>query len=244
MISFETTYEINNGQGWIIFKSDGPDTVSAEYNRGTIKGSWDGEKLKGQFVDTISKGEGRIEIVFHKNGFDAKWKAGLDEGPMKGKWVGKIEIQSLKKMRQLSALYFEELIGLVDVLSFHLDNTYEAIEENGGEERFKITFDIKNQTLQPAQSYSEIDEKDNKILYYSGSPYIEFYDDYISNSNFEFPGYCLITGNDNWEIPFHGQLEEVAYGELEEETYLKMKQAITPNSLYRFFSDVFSFLHA
>jgi hypothetical protein len=88
MISFETTYEINNGQGWIIFKSDGPDTVSAEYNRGTIKGSWDGERLKGQFADTISKGEGRIEIVFHENGFDAKWKAGLDEGPIKGKWVG------------------------------------------------------------------------------------------------------------------------------------------------------------
>ncbi len=91
MIQYNKQYDLNNGQGWIVFKSVGSGIVSAEYNRGTIQGMWDGETLKGEFIDTVSKGQGLIEFQFNENGFNAKWKAGLDEGPMKGKWVGKLE---------------------------------------------------------------------------------------------------------------------------------------------------------
>ncbi len=91
MIQYNKQYDLNNGQGWIVFKSAGSGIVSAEYNRGTIQGMWDGETLKGEFIDTVSKGQGLIEFQFNENGFNAKWKAGLDEGPMKGKWVGKLE---------------------------------------------------------------------------------------------------------------------------------------------------------
>ena len=90
MIQFNIKYDLNNGDGWIIFKSGGSGIVSAEYNRGTIQGNWDGETLKGQFIDTVSKGQGLIEFRFNENGFEAKWKAGIDEGPMKGKWMGLI----------------------------------------------------------------------------------------------------------------------------------------------------------
>ena len=90
MIQFNIKYDLNNGDGWIIFKSGGSEIVSAEYNRGTIQGNWDGETLKGQFIDTVSKGQGLIEFRFNENGFEAKWKAGIDEGPMKGKWLGKL----------------------------------------------------------------------------------------------------------------------------------------------------------
>jgi hypothetical protein len=92
MIHYETKYDLNNGQGWIVFMSAGSGIISAEYNRGTIQCKWDGEILKGEFIDTVSKGQGLIEFHFNENGFNAKWKAGLDEGPMKGKWTGKLGI--------------------------------------------------------------------------------------------------------------------------------------------------------
>jgi hypothetical protein len=96
MIQYTIKYDLNDGQGWISFESAGEGFVSAQYNRGTIQGHWDGEKLKGQFIDTVSNGKGLIEFSFNETGFDAKWKAGIEEGPMKGKWVGKI-VNSISK---------------------------------------------------------------------------------------------------------------------------------------------------
>jgi hypothetical protein len=55
MIQYETKYDLNNGQGWIFFMSAGSGISSAEYNRGTIQCKWDGEILKGEFIDTVSK---------------------------------------------------------------------------------------------------------------------------------------------------------------------------------------------
>jgi hypothetical protein len=91
MIQFEKTYDINDGNGSVTFKKVDDLTVEAVYNRGTIKGTLDGEKLKGQFIDNVSNGQGLIEFTFNENGFEAKWKSGLEEGPLKGKWVGIID---------------------------------------------------------------------------------------------------------------------------------------------------------
>ena len=90
MIQFEKTYDINDGNGSITFKKVDDLTVEAVYNRGTIKGTWDGETLKCTFIDNVSNGNGLIHFNFNDNGFEAKWKAGLDEGTMKGKWLGKV----------------------------------------------------------------------------------------------------------------------------------------------------------
>ena len=90
MIQFEKTYDINDGNGTVTFKKVDDLTVEAVYNRGTIKGTWDGETLKGSFIDNVSNGNGLIHFTFNDNGFEAKWKSGLEEGPLKGKWFGKI----------------------------------------------------------------------------------------------------------------------------------------------------------
>ena len=79
MIQFEKTYDINDGNGSITFKKVDDLTVEAVYNRGTIKGTWDGETLKCTFIDNVSNGNGLIHFNFNDNGFEAKWKAGLDE---------------------------------------------------------------------------------------------------------------------------------------------------------------------
>ena len=50
------------------------------------------EILKATFhVDAAA---GLIEFTFIENGFDAKWKQGIEPGPMKGKWTGSMKSQS------------------------------------------------------------------------------------------------------------------------------------------------------
>ena len=90
MIQFEKKYDINDGNGSVTFKKIDEKTVEAVYNRGVIKAAWDGETLKGVFNDDVSNGSGLIHFTFNDNGFDAKWKAGIEDGPMKGKWTGKL----------------------------------------------------------------------------------------------------------------------------------------------------------
>jgi hypothetical protein len=240
MIQYNIKYDLNNGQGWISFEKAGEGFVSAQYNRGTIQGHWDGDKLKGQFIDTVSNGKGLIEFSFNETGFEAKWKAGIEEGPMKGKWVGKLEIQKSTIPTQLSSVHFEELIGIVKVLSFNIDNTYEAIDEKGGDERFKLSFDLENQLMLPESIFPPVEEAENKMLYYTGSPFIEFYGDYINNEFSEYPGYLMIT-NENWGIPFHGELEN-ADGELDFETYTKIKEVVNSKTIYNFLQEAYSFL--
>ena len=246
MIQFEKNYDINDGNGSVMFKKVDDLTVEAVYNRGTIKGAWDGETLKGTFIDNASNGNGLIHFTFSDNGFEAKWKAGLDEGPMKGKWKGQLitlnsENDNISK--QLNSIHFAELIGNFSLLAFNFDNTEEAIEQ-GGDERFKIIFDINNQVLISVNQY--IDETE-RCSYYTGSSIVEFYEDHISNEYYEFPGYTLITDLDTdgfatWEIPFHGGLENVSYGKLSDENYSILKLALTPNSLYKFLNEASSFL--
>ncbi len=104
MIKFNEIYTINNGQESIEFKEGKGNSVTGEYNDGTLTGTIDGNSLKGTFHNKKSNGAGLIEINFHENGFNAKWKQGLEPGPMRGKWEGKlsssegkIQNQSLEK---------------------------------------------------------------------------------------------------------------------------------------------------
>ncbi|MEY3048454.1 MAG: hypothetical protein RL365_492 [Bacteroidota bacterium] len=85
MIQFEKNYDINNGNGTVTFKKVDEQTVEAVYNRGTISAKWDGDILKGIYNDTVSNGSGLIHFTFSENTFEAKWKSGTEEGPMKGK---------------------------------------------------------------------------------------------------------------------------------------------------------------
>jgi hypothetical protein len=90
MIQFEKTYDINNGDGTVTFKKVDDQTVEAVYNRGSIKANWNNDILIGIYSDTVSNGSGLIHFTFSENAFEAKWKSGTEEGPMKGKWIGKL----------------------------------------------------------------------------------------------------------------------------------------------------------
>jgi hypothetical protein len=98
MIKLNEEYSINSGQGTIVFTEGNKGTVNAEYEiqgnkgKGKINGTLENNILSGTYhVDSTA---GLIEFAFTENGFDAKWKQGIEPGPMKGKWTGSLKSQS------------------------------------------------------------------------------------------------------------------------------------------------------
>jgi hypothetical protein len=94
MIKFNETYSINNGQESIVFKEVKGNTVTGEYQGGTLTGTMEGNVLKATYHNQKNNSVGMIEITFSENGFSAKWKQGLEPGPMRGKWKGLIKSKS------------------------------------------------------------------------------------------------------------------------------------------------------
>ncbi len=101
---FNKKYSINNGQGSIVFTEVNKGTINALYtiagnkSEGKINGKLDGNVLKGTFhVDAAS---GLIEFTFSEDGFEAKWKQGLELGPMRGKWEGNIAVDSSSELQE------------------------------------------------------------------------------------------------------------------------------------------------
>jgi hypothetical protein len=102
MIKYNDKYTINNGLGTIVFTEAKQGTVNAEYHLnngkdiGQINGTMSDNILKGTYHNKTKNITGLIEISFHENGFNAKWKQDLEPGPMRGKWTGTFG-DSLKK---------------------------------------------------------------------------------------------------------------------------------------------------
>jgi hypothetical protein len=49
--------------------------------------------LSATFHNTAINEVGLIELTFNENGFEGKWKKGLEPGPMRGKWSGKLYLE-------------------------------------------------------------------------------------------------------------------------------------------------------
>ena len=95
MIKFNENYTINKGQETITFSQGKGNTISGQYGSGTLTGTIDGDVLKATFHNKKNNSAGLIEITFHESGFVAKWKQGLEAGPMKGKWKGSLSNSSI-----------------------------------------------------------------------------------------------------------------------------------------------------
>jgi len=87
MIKLNTPYTIENGDN-VIFTEGKKGTINGTYSDATLTGILEGNLLKATFHNTKVNATGLMEITFHENGFDAKWKNGLEPGPMRGKWIG------------------------------------------------------------------------------------------------------------------------------------------------------------
>ena len=91
-------YSLNDGKGHIIFSEGNSSTINAEYeikgnkSKGTFNGTLENNSLKGTFfVDGVA---GLMEFTFSENGFEAKWKKGIEPGPMRGEWKGTLSIDA------------------------------------------------------------------------------------------------------------------------------------------------------
>ena len=135
MIKINEQYSINNGQGSIVFTEDDKGTVNALY---TIDGHKSEGKINGILVENLLKGtfhideaEGLIEFTFSENGFDAKWKSGIEPGPLKGKWEGNIGENSS------SEIHNDTSMKKVHYVSIYMDQDAEgndlARSENAAE---------------------------------------------------------------------------------------------------------------
>jgi len=113
MIQLNTTYIIDNDSDKVIFSDDNNGTITGTYTDGTLSGILEGNVLKATFHNTKVNVSGLMEITFHENGFDAKWKKGLEPGPMKGRWSGKLinsEILRISVHDEIKKLIEEKLI--------------------------------------------------------------------------------------------------------------------------------------
>lgn len=89
-IKFKQKYSINNTKEYITFDQEKDNSVIGRYDSGVLSGTLEGNVLNATFHNQKNNSIGRIEISFHENGFEAKWKQGLDVGPMRGRWKGSI----------------------------------------------------------------------------------------------------------------------------------------------------------
>tara|TARA_B110000046_G_scaffold126614_1_gene133061 strand:+ start:3573 stop:4736 length:1164 start_codon:yes stop_codon:yes gene_type:complete len=93
IIKLNSAYNIDDGDT-ITFTEAEKGIINGTYTAGTLSGSLKGDVLKATFHNSKVNTAGLMEITFHEKGFSAKWKAGLEPGPMKGKWEGILETSS------------------------------------------------------------------------------------------------------------------------------------------------------
>ncbi len=127
MIQLNTTYIIDNDSDKVIFSDGDNESITGTYKDGTISGILEGNVLKATFHNTKVNVSGLMEITFNKNGFDAKWKKGLEPGPMKGRWSGKLidsEVLRISVHDEIKKLIEEKLIQP----QVGINSIYEALE--------------------------------------------------------------------------------------------------------------------
>ena len=146
MINFNTIYTINNGQESIEFKEGKGGTVTGEYNDGSLTGTLEGNFLKATYHNKKTNGAGLIEITFHEKGFDAKWKQGLEPGPMRGKWEGVLSLDSIQGGDHFQKEFTFDVCTGIDELSKNMKIL--AVQSKESREEFckeLIVFTRKNQ---------------------------------------------------------------------------------------------------
>jgi uncharacterized tellurite resistance protein B-like protein len=75
--------------GELTLNINGTETTGNYQENGTLKGEFVNNTFKGQWKN---KGmEGLIEFIITGDTLEGNWKKGLDPGPMKGKWEGKLQ---------------------------------------------------------------------------------------------------------------------------------------------------------
>lgn len=90
MIKLNTPYHVAEENATVNFVEVKNGAITGTYSNGTLTGTLEGNVLSATFHNTAVNAVGLIELTFNENGFEGKWKSGLEPGPMRGKWMGSI----------------------------------------------------------------------------------------------------------------------------------------------------------
>lgn len=90
MIKLNTPYHVAEENVSVTFTEVKNGTITGTYNNSTLTGTLEGNFLSATFHNSKVNAVGLIELTFNENGFEGKWKKGLEPGPMRGKWNGKL----------------------------------------------------------------------------------------------------------------------------------------------------------
>ena len=91
MLKLNTPYHVTEENVIVTFTEVKNGGITGTYPNATLTGTLEGNVLSATFHNTAVNAVGLIELTFNENGFEGKWKNGLEPGPMRGKWSGKIE---------------------------------------------------------------------------------------------------------------------------------------------------------
>jgi hypothetical protein len=147
MIVLNTKYSIEGWKEHIIFSQGENNIINGQYGQGLLTGTLEGAHLRAAFK--YNNSNGLIEITFHENGFTAKWKNGLEIGPMRGKWIGTLIVPS-KIDRQVDSTDANE-IRIQQKEDIEISKTIKVIEPTTFPSKYKeyrASIEVKN-TLKP-----------------------------------------------------------------------------------------------
>lgn len=127
--------------------------------------------LKGTYHNELGNSTGLIEFTFSENGFNAKWKQGLEPGPMKGKWEGEINNSDSKETDtnficiEISGKGLEIVVGEID------KNLYSKLGDLMDEDDYSVKDIFENSEIRSNNDINEWHELDN--LYHVYGPVYE-----------------------------------------------------------------------
>ena len=122
MIVLNSNYKIEGTNTCITFSQENENHITGIYDNGNVTGILEGNLLTATFHNNVENVNGLMEIVFYQNGFDAKWKSGLEPGPMRGKWKGIIDDDSI------SEIHNDASMKKVHYMTIYLDQDAEGNE--------------------------------------------------------------------------------------------------------------------
>jgi hypothetical protein len=88
MIKVNTPYKLKQGQDSVTFVEVTSGMYSGTYMNGSLTGVLKDNVLVATFNNTAVNISGIMELTFNVNGFEGRWKKGLEPGELKQKWNG------------------------------------------------------------------------------------------------------------------------------------------------------------
>ena len=157
------------------------------------------------------------------------------------KYLQKIGVSDVDENLKISleTKYFQE-VDFIDLIVLLIDNSNEAIDDDGAEQ-YMLIYDIRNNHILPCSARNgefDISDADQIMHTYTDSWSCSIPDYYHEMKSFE--GCWMACSIDNsWEISFHGMMDDT-YGDISEKHAALIEKAIPLSTLYTFIKDVFT----